>query len=300
MKKGKDNFIHIKSISEVYSILGFGKPLHPLIVVIRQFPEIDMSNIKITSDLFLISLKGGSSGAFRYGRNSYDFEEGTLTFLAPDQILQFDENHQKAKSEESWTIIFHPDLLLSSKLHHQIKDYSFFDYYIHEGLHLSDKEKQNLAILVDYIDAEIQQNIDKHSQNLIVANLETLLVYCLRYYERQFYTRTNLNKGIVSRFRQYLKDYFDAEKGIPSVSICGTALNMSANYLSDLLKIETGKSAKDHIHDYIIEKAKNRLLVSNKNVSEIAYDLGFDYPQHFSKLFKNKTGMSPSEFRNLN
>lgn len=300
MKEEKSNHLHIKSIAEVYHLLELDKQLHPLIAIIREWPEMDMTNTKLTSDLFLISLKGDIAGTFRYGRNSYDFEEGTLTFLAPNQAIQFYERTNNSKNEDSWTIIFHPDLLLRSELHHKIKDYSFFDYDIKEGLHISDQEKQKLDVLVDYIEAEFKHNIDKHAQNLIVANLDSLLAYCLRYYERQFYTRTNLNKGIVSRFKQYLKQYFDAEKGIPSVATCGRELNMSANYLSDLLKIETGKSAKDHIHDYIIEKAKNLLLASNNNVNEIAYNLGFEYPQHFSRLFKHKTGMSPSKYRNLN
>ncbi|MEL6674023.1 MAG: helix-turn-helix transcriptional regulator [Bacteroidota bacterium] len=299
--KGKEgNPMHIKSISEVYALLGYGQPLHPLIAIIREFPEMDISQTKLTGDLFLIGLKGGMNGAFKYGRNSYDFEAGTLTFLAPNQAIQFDQTYDKPENDDSWTIFFHPDLFLRTEFHHKLKDYSFFDYDIHEGLHLSDKEKQKLEVLVDHIDAELQQNIDKHSQHLIVSNLETLLAYCLRYYERQFYTRTNLNQGIVSRFMQYLQQQFEVEKEIPSVAACAEELSMSANYLSDLLRIETGKSAKDHIHDYIIEKAKNLLLASTHNVSEVAYHLGFDYPQHFSRLFKSKTGMSPSEFRNVN
>lgn len=300
MKGNKQNFLHIKSIAETYRLLGLGKPIHPLIVVINRFPKIDFSQTVLTSDLYLISLKGNIAGSFGYGRNSYDFEEGTLTFLAPNQSIQFDKPSDTPIEEGSWTIIFHPDLLLGSPLHAKIKEHSFFEYHINEGLHLSQKEKQTLSVIVDSIENELRQNIDRHSQKLVVSSIETLLTYCLRYYERQFYTRTNFNKGIVSKFTQYLKEYFDAEKGIPSVAICGAELNMSANYLSDLLKIETGKSAKDHIHEYVIKEAKNLLLMSNDNVSEIAYQLGFKYPQHFSKLFKNKTGMSPSEYRGLN
>lgn len=300
MKNRKKNFLHVKSISETNRMLGLGKPLHPLVTIIRRWPEVDFSNTTLTGDLYLISLKGSITGSFGYGRNSYDFEEGTMTFLAPDQALQFAEATDTPNEEDTWTIIFHPDLLLGSELFHKIKEYSFFDYDTNEGLHLSQKEKEALSLLVDSIDEELQHNIDRHSQKLIISNLETLLTYCLRFYERQFYTRTNFNKSIVPKFNQVLKEYFDAGKGIPTVALCGTELNMSANYLSDLLKIETGKSAKDHIHDYVIDKAKNLLLISNNNVNEIAYYLGFRYPQHFSKLFKHKTGMSPSKFRTLN
>ena len=300
MKGEKQNFQHVKSIAETYRFLGLGDPVHPLIAIFRKWEDVDFSNTTLTSDLYLISLKGSIAGSFGYGRNSYDFEEGTMTFLAPNQSTQFNKSENAPTEEGSWTIIFHPDLLLGSELHSKIKEYSFFDYDINEGLHLSQKEKKILGDIVGSIENELQQNIDRHSQKLMQSNLETLLTYCLRFYERQFYTRTNFNKGIVSKFNRFLKQYFDREKGIPTVAICGSELNMSANYLSDLLKIETGKSAKDHIHDYIIEEAKNLLLISNNNVSEIAYSLGFNYPQHFSKLFKKKTGMSPSEYRNLN
>lgn len=300
MKNKKKNFLHVKSIAETYRILGLGKPIHPLITIIREWPEVDFSGTTLTGDLYLISLKGSNAGSFIYGRNSYDFEEGTMTFLAPNQALKFTEDTDSPNEGDTWTILFHPDLLLNAELYHKIKEYSFFDYDINEGLHLSQREKETISSLVTCIDNEFQKNIDRYSQKLIVSNLETLLTYCLRYYERQFYTRTNFNKGIVSKFHQFLNNYCESGKGIPTVTICGRELNMSANYLSDLLKIETGKSAKDHIHDYVIGKAKNLLLNSNNNINEIAYNLGFTYPQHFSKLFKNKTGFSPSEFRHSN
>jgi AraC-like DNA-binding protein len=299
------NFFHTKSISEVHHSFGLEKPLHPLITIIREWPKIDFdfSNVKMTSDLYLIGMKGNIRGTFKYGRNSYDYEEGTLAFIAPNQVTTF-ENSEKDLDIGGWNIIFHPDLIRQSELGKTIKEYSFFDYDINEALHISDKEKQILTDLVNRIETELDQNIDKHSQELIISNLETLLKYCRRYYDRQFYTRTNLNKDYITRFENYLETYFASDElmnnGLPTITQCGEALNMSGRYLSDLLRVETGRSAKDHIHGYIIEKAKTLLLNTNLSVSGVAYDLGFEYPQHFSKLFKSKTGSSPSEYRSLN
>lgn len=299
------NIHHTKSIAEVYQLLGLGKPLHPLIMIIREWPKIDFdfSNTKMTGDLYIVGLKGKNNGSFGYGRNSYDYEEGTLTFMAPNQVFNFTGKKEGAH-EKGWTILFHPDLIRRSELGRTIKEYSFFDYDTNEALHVSDKEKGMLNVLVEHIETELQQNMDQHSQELIISNLETLLKYCRRYYDRQFYTRTNLNKDYITRFEQYLEVYFSSEEllktGIPTITQCGEALNMSGRYLSDLLKLETGRSAKDHIHSYIIEKAKTRLLNSNISISNLAYDLGFEYPQHFSKLFKAKIGISPTEYRGMN
>lgn len=297
--------IHIRTIDEMYKMWKNIKPVHPLITVIREWPkaDFDMSQFKFTSDLYFLALKGEVSGAFKYGRSSYDYQEGTLIFMGPGQVATFSKRSDRTIGI-GWTILFHPDLIRRSELGRTIKDYSFFNYEINEALHLSDKETQFLNALVDKIEQEIHQNIDKHSQDLIIHNLEAILKYSNRYYDRQFYTRTNLNKNYVSEFEQYLQDYFASsdlpEKGIPTVAQCGEALHMSGSYLSDLLKIETGRSAKDHIYGHLIDLAKTSLLSSTRSVSEVAFDLGFEYPQHFSKLFKNKTGMSPSEYRNQN
>ncbi|MFK7796691.1 MAG: AraC family transcriptional regulator [Aureispira sp.] len=301
------NFLHIESIAQVHHLFNLGKPLHPLITIIREWPTIDFdfSSAKMTSHLYLIGMKGNVQGTFHYGKNTYDYEEGTLAFLAPNQVTAFENTSNNPEIEKGgWNIIFHPDLIRKSALGKTIKDYSFFDYSLNEALHVADKEKQTLNSLVNSIELELDQNIDQHSQDIIIANLETLLKYCKRYYNRQFYTRTNLHKDHIIKFEQYLKDYFASdellEKGLPTLTQCGNALNMSGSYLSDLLKVETGRSAKDHIHSYIIEQAKTLLLTSNTSVSNIAYDLGFEYPQHFSKLFKNKVGTTPSAFRKLN
>jgi AraC-like DNA-binding protein len=294
-----------KSVSEVHSLFGLSRPNHPLITIIRKWPEIDFdfSSVRLTSDLYLLSLKGKTAGTtFGYGRNSYDFDEGTLVFLSPNQIASFDDPIEEL-DDSGWTILFHPDLIRKSSLGKTIKEYSFFQYEANEALHLSDKEKKSLCELVEKIDFELNQTIDKHSQELIIQNLESILKYSSRYYDRQFYTRSNLNKDLASEFEQYLEQYFSSSdlscKGLPTVKQCGEALNMSGPYLSDLLKLETGSSAKDHIHAHLIEKAKNSLLGSTASISEIAFNLGFEYPQHFSKLFKGKVGFSPSEYRSM-
>jgi AraC-like DNA-binding protein len=298
-------FYHTKSVSEAHQFLRMKPPAHPLITIIREWPRVenfDFTNTRITSDLYIIGCKGGT-GAMRYGRNVYDYEEGTIVCIAPKQALSFDGVEEHA-SHAGWTIFFHPDLIRKSELGKTIKEYAFFDYAVHEALHLSEKEKHILSDLVGHIEIEIHQNIDRHSQELIVSTLQSILKYCQRFYDRQFFTRTNLNKDYIMRFEQYLEEYFASEtlmdNGLPTVSQCGEALNMSASYLSDVLRAETGRSAKDHIHNFIIEKAKTLLLSSHASVGEIAYSLGFEYPQHFTKLFKAKTGFSPSEYKMSN
>lgn len=299
-------FIHVKTISQVSEFIGAPKPKHPLVNVIRpqDIKNIDFGNTRFVFDLYQITMKSNFSGSLKYGRNSYDFQEGTIIFTSPGQTLIFDGQHEDLSEETGWTIMFHPDLIRNSSLGRHIKEYAFFSYDSNEALHLSDDEKKSLVELVGKIETEINQNIDKHSQKLIVSNIELILDYCQRYYDRQFYTRTNLNKDFVSKFERLLIAYFNSkesvQKGLPSVGYCGKALNMSPNYLSDLLKKETGRNAQEHIHFYVVELAKNNLLSSNESISTIAYDLGFEYPQHFSKVFKAKTGMSPSEYRNLN
>ena len=296
-------FISLKSVTEAHKLMGIEKPKHPLISIFTHTPEMTRryGDIKVTTDLYFVSLKEGIKGSISYGRNSYDFDEGTLIFTAPGQVVTPPSELEGLST--GWSILFHPDLIRKSELGKTIETYSFFEYETNEALHLSDKEKQNLTELVNKIEDEIDQNIDKHSQSLIVSNIELILRYCSRYYDRQFYTRSNLNQDTVSRFKTLLKDYFNTQEqrnqGLPSVKYCAEQLHMSPNYLSDLMKKETGKSAQDHIHNFIIDKAKNLLLSTNVTVSQVAYDLGFDYSQHFSKLFKLKTGMSPKEYRSL-
>ena len=283
------------------------KPKHPLVTVIPiddRIKNYDYGNATYVLGFYQVSLKAGICGEITYGRNTYDFQEGTMVFTKPGQALSFKASEEDLASEEGWTLLFHPDLIRKSSLGNNIDHYSFFSYEIHEALHLSEDERVSITGLVRKIETEYQQSIDRHTQKLIVSNIELLLDYCTRFYDRQFYVRTNLNQDFVTRFENLLRDYFNSEQpldlGVPSVKYCGERLNMSPSYLSDLLKKETGRTAQQHIQDTVIDKAKNLLLSTNEQVSQIAYGLGFDYPQHFSKLFKSRTGMSPAEYRRLN
>ncbi len=298
--------IKIDSISEAHRLLGLDKPKHPLITVYYHTPDVidRTTNASFTGNLYYIAMKKGIRGAFQYGRNTYDFEEGAMLFLAPHQVYTTPEEVETDAESQGWSILFHPDLIRKSTLGKSINEYTFFNYEVNEALHLSDRELKSINELVLKIEEEINQNIDKHSQEIININLESLLKYSQRFYERQFYTRSSSNKDFIIRFENYLKGYFSSnqliEQGLPSVKQCGYALNMSGHYLSDLLKAETGKSAKEYIHLLFVEKAKFLLSNTAHSVSEIAYNLGFDYPQNFSKLFKSKTGLTPTEYRRLN
>ncbi len=298
------DILKVNSVAEVHQFLGLDKPKHPLISLFNvdeKFYDIDVENTRYALNLYQISLKGNCPFTItNYGRNAYDYQEGTMVFTAPNQVLSF-EKENKAKDISGWSLVFHPDLIRKSELGKKMESYSFFSYASNEALHLSDEERKTVTEIVQKIKKEFSNNLDAHSQTLIISNLELLLNYCVRFYDRQFYTRTNLNQDVVSEFEQMLKSYYQENKqlefGIPTVQFCGEAMNMSPKYLSDLLRKETGQSTQDHIHNYIIEKAKNMLLNSTVSASEIAYDLGFEYPQYFSKVFKKKTTMSPNEFR---
>ena len=301
-----NEIIRIKSINEVHRIFELEKPRHPLVSVIQiddRITNFDYGDAKYIFEFYQINLKQGFSGSMNYGRNSYDFDEGTLTFIKPNQIIQI-ENQDEIKGSSGWTLLFHPDLIRKSELGKTIEDYSFFNYDLNEALHLSENEKNSITELVLKIQEEYNQNIDKHSQELIIANIEMLLKYSKRFYDRQFFTRTNLNKDLLSEFNTVVRTYYNSENpiesGVLSVKECARQLNLSVNYLGDLIKSETGRSAKDQINDYVIEKAKNQLLGSKESISQIAYSLGFEYPQGFNKLFKAKVGISPSAYRNLN
>lgn len=303
------NKLEINSIKQAHNLLGLAPPKHPLITVVYNSEvkaRSEVQNIKLIYNLYQVSLKlSNSCGKINYGKNSYDYEEGTLVFSAPGQVIEYQNSGEvQDENQEGWTLAFHPDLIRKYKLADNISKYSFFDYDIHEALHLSDDERKTIEELIDKIVREFSQNLDRHSQHLIVANIELLLDYCSRFYDRQFISRLNLNGDVISKFDRLIKDYYQSEKaivlGIPSVMHCANELNLSASYLSDLLKKETGKTAQEHIHLFLIEKAKNSLLNSTHPISEIAYGLGFEYPQHFSNLFKLKTGFSPREFRNQN
>jgi len=299
--------VTIQDVYQVHQSLGLESPKHPLITVVRTKAVDDFSkftNVKIVNNLYQVAFKEVILGQLNYGRSSYDFQEGTLVFTSPGQVSEYKESSKDEASLKGWSLVFHPDLIRKSPLATKIEQYNFFNYESNEALHLSFDERKHIEELRDKIIFEYQQNPDRHSLHLIVSNIEMLLDYCLRYYDRQFFSRTDLNQDVISKFEKTLKSYYQASKeddlGLPSIAYCASQLHLSPKYLSDLLKKETGKGAQEHIHLFIVEKAKNILLNSNDSVSQVAYSLGFHYPQHFSSLFKSKTGSSPTEFRNLN
>lgn len=279
---------------------------HPLVAVVdfSKYEEQFNSGMKITLGFYSIMFKNFCANKMKYGQQPYDFDGGSLICMAPRQLIALDEPVKKKVDIKGWGIFFHPDLIRGTSLGRKIKEYSFFSYNTNESLHLSDKEKQILNEIVQKINSELSENIDKHSQGLIVSNIELLLNYCARYYDRQFITRKTANSDILAKVEDVLKKYFQSpdlsEKGLPTVKYLADKVFLSPNYLSDLLKKETGMNAQDRIHYYLIEEAKNLLMSSDKSVGELAFSLGFEYPQYFSRLFKSKTGMTPLEFRNMN
>lgn len=295
--------MRIESVCQINEMVGNEKLKHPLITLLEpsKVKVIPVIKQKIVMSLYSISLKNGHECRIKYGRQNYDFQEGTLVCMAPGQTIEPLSASDNTELD-GWTLIFHPDLIRKSSLGKKINEYSFFSYDSNEALHLSDQERRTVTSIVKAIKSEYSQNLDMHSQDLIISNLELLLNYCNRFYSRQFITRTNVNKDVIIRFEELLKSYFDSEKpkshGLPSVKYCAREMGYSPNYLSDLLKKETGKNTQEHIHFYMIEQAKIMLLGTQEPVNRISYSLGFEYPQHFSKLFKSKTGMSPDEFRN--
>jgi AraC-like DNA-binding protein len=297
--------IQLQHISDINNFVK-SKSRHPLVAVVdfSKADEYIENGTRISADFYSIMFKNYCANKLRYGRQSYDFQEGNLICIAPKQVLTMDSEIEKKENMIGWGLFFHPDLLRGTSLGNKMKDYTFFSYEISEALHLSDKEKQILYDCVQKIETELQENIDSYSQNLIVTNIELLLNYCLRYYGRQFITRKISNSNVVSQVEHLLKTYFKAEKlketGLPTVKYLADKVHLSASYLSDLLKKETGMTAQDHIHYHLIEEAKTVLLHTDSSVSEVAYSLGFEYPQYFSKLFKQKTGQTPVAYRNLN
>ena len=293
-----------KSITEYHRILGLPKPEHPLISLIdvSSFtPPVTEGPVSVVFDFYNISLKRNQNASFRYGQNSLDFDEGVLFFMAPGQVLGLDFDKEPTKTPSGWMILIHPDFLWNTPLAKGIKKYEYFGYSANEALFLSDKEETMINGIAKYIEQEYHSNIDRFSQEIIISQLEVLLNYADRFYQRQFITRKIANHQILERLEDILTAYFDSEllgqKGIPTVPYVAEALNVSPNYLSGLLKTLTGQSTQQHIHDKLIERAKERLSTTSLSVSEIAYQFGFDHSQTFSKLFKSKTNQSPLEFR---
>jgi len=288
-----------------YNALNNQETLHPLVSVIDFSKANPRSwdgekNVRINYGLYCIFLKDVKGCDLRYGQNYYDYQEGTLVFVAPGQMMVIETDGQ-VYQPKGYALVFHPDLIRGTSLGKIIHEYNFFSYNANEALHLSERERQIVLDCFSKIEFEIRQNIDKHSKKLIASNIELFLNYCDRFYDRQFITRDNVNKGILEKFEELLNSYFSSDKpqnlGLPSVAYFAEELHLSANYFGDLIKKETGKSAKEYIQDKIIDIAKTKTFDSDKTVNEIAYELGFKYPQHFTRLFKNVTGFTPNEYR---
>lgn len=294
--------IHLSDISEINRFVK-SSTRHPLVSIVdfSKADEYIEEGTRISADFYSIMFKNYCTNQVKYGRQSLDFQDGNLICIAPRQILTMDTEIEMKEDRTGWGLFFHPDLLRGTSLANKMSEYSFFSYDVTEALHLSDKEKSILLDCINKIEYELDQNIDNHSQKLIVSNIELLLNYCSRFYGRQFITRKSSNSNIIAQVESVLKEYFNSarvrEQSLPTVKYLSERVNLSAGYLSDLLKKETGMTAQDHIHYYLIEEAKNILLNSDQSVSEIAYSLGFEYPQYFSKLFKQKTGKTPGEYR---
>ena len=297
--------LRIKNISEFHRLKGLTKPEHPLISVINvadlKRTNDDNEPLNFVFDYYSISLKRNCAGKFRYGQQQYDFDEGTMFFISPNQVFGLQHSKKEMSKQTGWMLLIHPDFLWNTSLAKTIKQYEYFDYSVHEALFLSDKEETIIAGVMQNIQQEYHSNIDKFSQSVIIAQVELLLTYSERFYQRQFITRKISNQKILDRLEDMLNEYFSSndliKKGLPTVQHIAETLNVSPNYLSGLLKTLTGQSTQQHIHDKLIEKAKEKLSTTNLSVSEIAYELGFEHPQSFSKLFKTKTNFSPLEFR---
>jgi AraC family transcriptional activator of pobA len=297
-----EKILKIDSVAQ-YNVIRDITTKHPLVAVIDLSKAQPMPAKTFNFGLYAIGLKEMDYGQLRYGRRDYDYQEGSLIFIAPGQVIGVQPGVE-IFAQKGWALIFHPDLVNGTPLGKHIHDYSFFSYDVNEALHLSDKERSIVIDCFSKIEYELDQNIDKHSKGLIASNIELLLNYCVRFYDRQFITRDNANKGILERFEYLLKSYFSSDKpqneGLPSVAYCAEALHLSTNYFGDLVKKETGRSAFEYIQLKVIDVAKERLFDMNKSVSEIAYELGFKYPQHFFRLFKQKAGVTPNDYRLLN
>ncbi|RZS96803.1 helix-turn-helix domain-containing protein [Cecembia calidifontis] len=294
-----ENLRRFETIQD-YNEFNNNETLHPLVSVVDVSKADPRSASNMYFGFYTVFLKEVKCGDLRYGRNTYDYQEGTLAFIGPGQVIRVD-NPGEVYQPKGTALIFHPDLLQGTSLAGQMQQYTFFGYESHEALHLSERERKIVLDCFAKIQYELEQAIDKHSKKLIASNIELFLNYCTRFYDRQFITRENVHQGIMHRMENLINDYFRSEKprklGLPSVAYCADVLNLSANYLGDLVKKETGKSAQEYIQAKIITEAKERIFDVQKSVSEVAYELGFKYPQHFTRFFKQQVGQTPGEYR---
>ena len=297
-----EGIVKLETVAAYNKMRGV-ETLHPLVTILDLSKAKPMPAQTFNFGLYAIYLKELDCGELKYGRNHYDYQEGTLVFIAPGQVMGV-QPKVKTFEPKGWALLFHPDLIKGTSLGKHIQHYSFFSYDVNEALHLSEKERQIVLDCFGKIQYELEQSIDKHSKTLIASNIELFLNYCIRFYDRQFITRDNAHNGILERFEHLLNEYYLSDKpknsGLPSVAYCAGELNLSSNYFGDVIKKETGKSAQEYIQTKVIDVAKERIFTIDKSISEVAYELGFSYPQHFTRLFKQKVGISPTSYRNLN
>ncbi len=294
--------IHISSITDLHKLAGIASPEHPLLSIMRMedLPTLPENYpTSFTYEFYSIGMKKNLKGYIEYGRKTYDFQEGLMGFTGPNQIMSFSQSDMSEAT--GWILFFQSELWVNSALVEKLHEYGFFEYAVNEALHLSQKEERLIENVFENIYDEYVLPIDKFSKNVTLSNLELLLTYAERFYARQFITRNEVDSTFFDKFQKELNEYFNSydltNQGIPSVELFAEKLNMSSSYLSDMLRSVTGKSTKDHIQFKVIEKAKGLLLGTDMNVSEIAYQLGFEYPQYFNRLFKEKTGFTPKEYR---
>lgn len=293
----------IKSIAEFHEMKGLPSPQHPLISIF-DYSKVEcskeISHKNMVFDFYHISCKRSIGTKYKYGQGNYDFNDGVMFFIAPNQVFGIEPIAELATPKSGWMLLIHPDFFWNSSLAKNIKNYDFFDYAVNEALFLSEKEEATLKAIIQNIEQEYNANLDKFSQSIIISQIETLLNYSERFYQRQFITREKSNHQILDQFEILIENYFNDENniGLPTVQYLAKNLNISATYLSSLLKSITGQSTQQHIHEKLIEKAKEKLSTTELTISEIAFQLGFEHSQSFSKLFKSKTKISPLEFRN--
>ena len=294
-----ENLRRFEMVSE-YNTFNNVETLHPLVSVIDMSRANPRQATNMYFGFYVVFLKEVKCGDLRYGKKTYDYQEGTLVFIAPGQVISVD-NTGKTYQPMGHALVFHPDLIHGTPLGKHMDDYSFFSYQSNEALHLSEKEKKIVLDLFGKIQYELEQSIDKHSKKLIASNIELLLDYCVRFYDRQFITRVNVHQGIMERFEALLRGYYKSDNpqqlGLPSVAWCAGELALSPNYFGDVVKKETGKTAQEYIQAKVIDVAKEKMLEPGKSVGQVAYELGFKYPQHFTRMFREKVGQSPNEYR---
>ena len=297
-----ENLRRFNTISE-YNAFNNNVTRHPLVSVIDFSKAAPRQGSRMYFGFYTIILKDVKCGDLVYGRSTYDYQEGTLVFMAPGQVAGVNSNDEPFQPK-GYGLVFHPDFIHGTSLGRHIQEYSFFGYQSNEALHLSDTERSIVLDCFSKIDYELDHAIDKHSKKLIVTNIELFLNYCVRFYDRQFITRDNAHEGALERFENLLNGYFESDKpqslGLPSVAWCADQMNLSSNYFGDLVKKETGRSAQEYIQAKLMDVAKEKIFDRNKSVSEVAYELGFKYPQHFTRLFKQRVGQTPNEYRMLN